>query len=341
MDFNAAHINSTNVTRSVSGNLSAHKILQEGSVVNVRVTGSVGGGKYEGFVAGVKVHFTAERALKAGDTFSATVSGNGSKIILTPQTEGAVLQNLQFQMNEMTSGHLASLLQSAGLPPDSLSSSIFQMFKQTGLKIDAQFMSRIRNLALRFGGKEKAAAEILIMLAEKGISADEEEIKNLLLQLSGEVSWQEETSGKDENKDKNQKIINRINSKEGAWYLLPFELIQFENTPGSTESVKSVLGKGNIRLLFDSGKLLKLMNLDCSYKVKRYVFSLPFEGGKCKGVRFNTGDTEEAENQNIEKLKKLFMAADLTGLEISNESLSDIEGNASGLENIYTFGGEA
>lgn len=101
---------------------------------------------------------------------------------------------------------------------------------------------------------------------------------------------------------------------------------------------KSVLGAGHLRLLFDSSKLLKLMNLDCIYRNKRYVFSLEYEGGKCRAVRFNAGD-DGALNNQIEKLKKLFLASDMTGMEFSYHPVSDIEGNAGSLENFYTFGG--
>ena len=341
MNFHAENINSTAETQSTLRTTSVHKVLTEGSSVPVRVTRGLGGGRYEGFVAGVRVNFTSERALKAGDTFSAVVNGRDGKIILTPQTQtGAVLQNLDFQMNEMTSGHLASLLQSAGLASDSLSSSILQMFTQTGLKIDTQLMSRIRSLALRFGGKEKSAAELLVMLAEKGLSADEEEIKQFLLQLAGELSWQEAELDSDAKQKNHDKLINRFNGKDGAWYLLPFELVQYEGGIPSEEGLKSVLGGGNLRLLFDSGKMLKLMNLDCLYRRKRYVFSLDYESGKCRNVRFNTEDSGEAENQIIEKLKRLFITADMPVPGISYAPLSDIEGNASGLESIYTFGGE-
>ena len=344
MDFNAANINSTSATSATAASktrpVTAHKVLAEGSSVPVRVTRAIGGGRYEGFVAGVKVSFTSERALKAGDTFSAVVNGRDGKIILTPQTQaGAVLHNLDFQMNEMTSARLASLLQSTGLPSDVLSSSIFQMFTQTGLKIDVQLMSRIRNLALKFVGKEKSAAELLVMLAEKGLSADEEEIKELLLKLAGQLSWQEADPDSTADQKNHEKLINRLNGKEGAWYLLPFELVQYEDGIRGGEDLKSVLGGGNLRLLFDSGKMLKLMNLDCTYRNKHYIFSLNYEGGKCRNLRFNTEEGGEAENQITEKLKKLFLAADLTVPAMSYAPLADIEGNASGLENFYTFGG--
>jgi len=349
MDFNAANINSTAAAgTSRTRPVSAHKVLTEGSSVPVRVTRGLGGGRYEGFVAGVKVSFSSERALKTGDTFSAIVSGRDGKIILTPQSQtGAILQNIDFQMNEMTSNRLASLLQSAGLSSDILSSSIFQMFTQTGLKLDSQMLSRIRSLALRFSGKEKSAAEILVLLAEKGLNADEDEIKELLLQLSGDLSWDdsEEKGQKNQSNQNQKKLINRINGAEGAWYIFPFELVQYEGGMIASENAKSVLGSGNLRLLFDSGKILKLMNLDCRYNGKRYLFSLVYESGRCKNVRFNVseGDYSNTGNYNqkdiADKLKKMFIAADMSGINISEAEISDIEGNASGLENFYTFGG--
>ena len=323
MDFNAANINSTAGTAATtaSRHVAAHKVLTEGSSVPVRVTRALGGARFEGFVAGVKVNFSSERALKPGDVFTATVSGNGSKIFLTPQKEsGALFQN---------SLNLVNLLQNTGLSSDSLAASIFQMFAQTGLKIDAQLINRIKSMALRFGGKQKSATEILVMLAEKGINASEDEIKELLAQLSGDVPWNNDSE--DGQKGNNQeKLINRINCTEGAWYLLPFELAD----------AKTVLGGGNIRLLFDSGKMLKLMNLDCNYKDKRYLFSLLYEGGKCSSIRFNTGSDAEGEKRAAAELKKRFLAADLTGFDIFSAEASDLEGNASAFEELYTFGGE-
>ncbi len=330
MDLNAAKINSTIVNQQVR----IGKVLQEGSSVPVKVTRALGNGKYEGFVAGLKVSFSSERVLKAGSVFNATVSSNNGKILLTPHAENnSMLQNIQVQMNEMTSERVFSLLQSVGLSSDALSVSIFQMFTQSGLKIDAHMMNKIKSMALRFNGKEKSAAELLVMLTEKGISADEDEIKELLLQLAGELAWQNDFD-KDDSHEKNQKkLIDRLNSKEGAWYLLPFELVKCD--------IDSVLGRGNIRLLFDSGKILKLLNLDCFYHEKRYLFSLSYENGKASSLHFNISDSENKENQIKEELQKRFLAADISGLNISFADKSLIEGNASSLENIYTFGGQA
>ena len=63
MNFNAANLNSTAATAasaaaSKARPVTAHKVLAEGSSVPVRVTRGLGGGRYEGFVAGVKVIFS-------------------------------------------------------------------------------------------------------------------------------------------------------------------------------------------------------------------------------------------------------------------------------------------
>lgn len=335
MDFNAANIHSANQT-SNSRAVSVSKVLQQGSVVSVRVTRGIGGGRYEGFVAGVKVSFTSARNLKPGDFFTATVSGNGSKILLTPNdaVSGAQIQNLKFEMTQLTNKSLAGLLGGAGLSSNNLSALIFQMFTQTGLKIDLQHINRIKNLALKFGSNSKSAAEILVMLADKDLAADENQIKQLLLQLAGEISWQENYS---ENQKNQEKLINRINKTKGAWFILPFELIQYKDFNEFNNQKTDILGHGNIRLLFDNGKLLKLLNLDCAYNNQKYLFNLNFEHGKCKSIRFNT---EKDEAFVVSELKKRFLIADIPVSDIAPADFSDIEGNASALENVYTFGGE-
>jgi len=339
MDLNAANIHSTGAAMP----LKMHKVLGEGSSVLVRVTNNLGGGKYEGFVAGVKVTFSSERMLKAGDSFTAKVSGREGKIILTPQPEklGMAAENIQLQMSELSSQRLGELLQSSGLSADALTASIFKMFIQTGLKVDLQLMNRIKALSVRFSGRQKSAAELLVMLAEKGIAADEEDLKELFLQLSGEAAWNDREAEESSKNNKEKKLINQLNERAGSWFIIPFELLQYEEAAFlQNNSDKKVLGNGNIRLLFDSGKMLKLMNLDCRYKNKRYLFSLTYSAGKCRGLRFSFDSHIEDENRAIAELKRRFLSAGMAGFEINRAEASDIEGNASSYESVYTFGGE-
>lgn len=305
----------------------------------VRVIADRGGGKYEGSVAGVRVQLSSSKALQPGQSFVATVGIKNGSIVITPKDNAltAMAANeIALSFNEVTETQLFSLLESLGLPADNLSSSILKSFKQMGLKMDSALANKIRNLALRFSGKEKSAAEILSLLAEKGLEADEAEIKQLLTLLEEDSAEQPDSS---KSKETEQKLLNKINSTEGAWYLLPFELVQLREIP---DTEHKFLGKGCIRLLFDSANSLKLLNLDCNYKNQKYLFSLVYEGKKISNTYFNVSSVINtlAADREIDALKKHFMAAGINPGKISWAEKEELEGNASGLESFVSFGGE-
>jgi len=319
------------------------QVLKEGSSVLVRVIADRGGGKYQGSVAGVRVQLNSAKTLQPGQSFVATVGVKNGTIVIVPKDTSLTAAGngeIALSFNEVSDAQLFSLLESLGLPADSLSSSILKTFKQMGLKMDSALANKIRNLALRFSGKEKSAAEILSLLSQKGLEADEEEIKQLLTLLEGEGSDLE--SGKpeaDKSQKPEEKLLNKINSTEGAWYLLPFELVQL------TEQAvpdKQILGKGCIRLLFDSSTALKLLNLDCNYNNQKYLFSLSYEGKKITNTYFNVSSASGSFSPEsaINSLKKHFMAAGINPGKISWAEKEDLEGNASGLESFVTFGGQ-
>jgi len=319
------------------------QVLKEGSSVLVRVIADRGGGKYQGSVAGVRVQLNSAKTLQPGQSFVATVGVKNGTIVIVPKDTSLTAAGngeIALSFNEVSDAQLFSLLESLGLPADSLSSSILKTFKQMGLKMDSALANKIRNLALRFSGKEKSAAEILSLLSQKGLEADEEEIKQLLTLLEGEGSDLE--SGKpeaDKSQTPEEKLLNKINSTEGAWYLLPFELVQLTE---QAVSDKQILGKGCIRLLFDSSTALKLLNLDCNYNNQKYLFSLSYEGKKITNTYFNVSSASGSFSPEsaINSLKKHFMAAGINPGKISWSEKEDLEGNASGLESFVTFGGQ-
>ena len=309
----------------------------------VRVIADRGGGKYQGSVAGVRVQLNSAKTLQPGQSFVATVGVKNGTIVIVPKDTSLTAAGngeIALSFNEVSDAQLFSLLESLGLPADSLSSSILKTFKQMGMKMDSALANKIRNLALRFSGKEKSAAEILSLLSQKGLEADEEEIKQLLTLLEGEGSDLE--SGKpeaDKSQKPEEKLLNKINSTEGAWYLLPFELVQLTE---QAVSDKQILGKGCIRLLFDSSTALKLLNLDCNYNNQKYLFSLSYEGKKITNTYFNVSSASGSlsPESEITSLKKHFMAAGINPGKISWAEKEDLEGNASGLESFVTFGGQ-
>ena len=147
------------------------QVLKEGSSVLVRVIADRGGGKYQGSVAGVRVQLNSAKTLQPGQSFVATVGVKNGTIVIVPKDTSLTAAGngeIALSFNEVSDAQLFSLLESLGLPADSLSSSILKTFKQMGLKMDSALANKIRNLALRFSGKEKSAAEILSLLSQRG-----------------------------------------------------------------------------------------------------------------------------------------------------------------------------
>ena len=178
------------------------------------------------------------------------------------------------------------------------------------------------------------------LLSQKGIEADEQEIKELLMLLSGD---KEDRSENQSNHKK--KLINKINSVEGSWYLLPFDLIQIVESCEDEIENRLVLGNGCIRLLFNSFCALQLLNVDCNYNNQKYLFSLSFEGKKIKNTYFNVSSLASSYNSKVPeneilKLKKLFISYGVNTGNISWIEKNILEGNASGLETFVKFGGE-
>lgn len=322
MIANGVEIHSAQLSRAGLG----RQILQNGSSVLVRVISDRGGGKYEGSVAGVRVNITSARALKAGDTFTAIINAKDGTIYLAPKDTALASMTLSF--TEVQESALMQYLAASGLPSDSISVSVLQLLKQMEQKIDPGMLLKLRNLALRFTGKEKGAAELLAAIAEKGIEASDEEIKQLLLLLEG--SFDNENEEPASEREQGKELLNKINSKTGAWYLLPFELVQLPAT---------VRGRGCIRLLMDSLNQLKLLNLEADYQKKKYLFSLSYEGKKLGALHFNVSNALSPDDEII-SLKKRFMAAGVNPGSVKWAQASDIEGSACSQESFYAFGGE-
>lgn len=322
MIANGVEIHSAQLSRAGLG----RQVLQNGSSVLVRVISDRGGGKYEGSVAGVRVNITSARALKTGDTFTAIINAKDGTIYLNPKDAAATSMTMSF--TEVGESALLQYLASSGLPSDSISVSVLQLLKQMEQKIDPGVLLKIRNLALRFTGKEKGAAELLAAISEKGIEASEEEIKQLLMLLEG--GFDKENEDQPSEREQGKELLNKLNEKTGSWYILPFEVLELPDT---------VRGRGSIRLLMDSSNQLKLLNLEADYQEKKYLFSLSYEGKKLSSLHFNVSPVLSAEDQII-SLKKRFMAAGLNPGSIKWAQACDIEGSACALENFYTFGGE-
>lgn len=340
------------------------QFLKNGSQVLVRVLSQLPNGKYEGSVAGVRINFSSNKPLLPGSSFTANVLAKNGVIQLVPKQTGSIqpqnqqnpLQNqFQLQNNILQNQNLTSLLNSLGLPADSLSVNLLQQMQQLEMKFDLSLLGKIRNLALRIKGKEKLASQLLMILAEKGLEADKESLEKLLNELFGDyekeenqsdnqnaqknlISQQEKNNQKDEKND--YELLNDFNTKKGKWYFLPFEIINLSQVANQN------LGKGLIKLLYngDNTKLL-MTNLDCTYNNKNYLFNLFFEstqaGNKITSLAVNINPLEANEKELIvSKLKEAFLKKNVN-LDVFWADKEKLEGSACGFESIFSVEGEA
>lgn len=179
--------------------------LKDGEQVFVRVLKELGGGNYTVSFAGNRVDVQSQRILSPGESFKAVLRMVDGKLMIFPrQGEEAVSKN-QSSIQEM--------LAMQGFSNDALSVSLIAFMQEMGLKIDKSIMQKASMLARRFPGKEKAAAEIASMLLEKGIEADEEMIRKLLMLVDSGFSEEGSGEGKNKNADQNPNQNSTENKK--------------------------------------------------------------------------------------------------------------------------------
>ncbi len=325
--MNANLIVQANKTSQISNVKTVPKLLKNGDSALVRVLADKGNGRYEGVVSGVRVSFSSARPLNVGTSFTATVQLNGNTIVLVPKSEGMVQS--ESGINTLKFSQLAGFLQELGLIPDSLSAALVQSAKQMEMKMEPSVFAKIRNLALRLEGKSKLAAELALLLLEKGINADEEELEALLSLLNREdLDYSGGESGEKENQAK--ELLNKANKSEGSWYLLPFNLVENDKN----------IGGGSFRLLIGHDEKLKLLNVFCKYNECEYFFNLEHSGKKLCRIRFCILK-EGNEAVAMGPLLKKILEEKLPGVEVSWAEKDFVEGCASASEELYSFGGQA
>ena len=316
-------LNTSQISRT---SISGHQ-LKDGSQVLVRIISDLGGGKYEGSVAGARITINSRTALTPGTSFKATISTQNGQVLLYPLNEsGEIAQNAVFTMEAAQTEQLAAMLQSLGLNADDLSYHLMQQLKQLGMKMDSALLSKIYNLSVKFKGKEKRAAELISILTKKGIDFSEDELLALLQEL-GEEPDSDDLNNKSQNPQ--YKLLNKINSIKNTWQMLPYEIV----------SNLAPLAKGNLGFFVDETSQLSLLNLSCSWLSNnhKYLFSLEYNKGLCQNIKMS------GEGIDVSKLadildQRLIANGKNIGIEIVEPEL--IEGTACGQEEFYVFGGE-
>lgn len=317
MDYSKINVNTANVFRVVIG----QNLLKDGASVQVRILSSNGNGKYLASVGGQKCNITAKNDLSAGDVFKAEVRVIDNKIELIPEMKNESVIKAEMVQNQ----NLSVLLQNLGIIPDNLSIHIYKQFIQMQEKINPELMEKIKNIAIKFGGNEKKASEILMILKDKGINASEEEIQALITIL-------ENNHLPEDNSNKNTKfeLLNKINSTKGKWYILPFNIVSNE--------LNTVLGNGNIKLFFQNQEKLTQLNIDCKYLDDEFLFNLYFENNLVNLVRMNIQNKKVNPQAEINKIKSLFEEIN-PKLMVEWTEKENLEGTGCELENTFSVEG--
>ena len=160
--------------------------LREGDFVFARVLKNLGGGNYLLSFAGGRFAAKSAQNLAAGQTFRAQISLAGGSVALkiVPSAAGQGGENL-VKAFSVLSPEAGEFLAALGLNADSVSARILQSMTQSGFKIDARFMQKIRRAAQKFKGREAEAAEAALALEEKGVDCDSAALDQIMDALGG------------------------------------------------------------------------------------------------------------------------------------------------------------
>ncbi len=258
--------------------LSSAISLREGSFVFVRVLGEKSDGTYQVTFAGNRFSVHADKKLFPGDAFPARLTTDGRKLILLPDfsrmTGSAVrggsfggLNNSNiYTMSELSESEVAQYFTALGLVPDDLSRRIISFMQLLGVRLDADKASFIRDVAKKFPGHEKEAAEAAVILEEKGIPVTEEAIEKLMGMILGCGSAENGfTAG-----------VNAAEDDAPNWIIIPYEYkgsAGNEAGSGDTHSVSEPFA-GSICLLKEPDGTVSRLKITSRKGEKFFLFKI-------------------------------------------------------------------
>ncbi len=293
--------------------------IREGCSVFVKILEKNTENTYTAFFAGLRFTVISEKKLIPGINFTATVSYKDGRVLLIPQTH--LLRNI-LQEGEISyflnlpNTQISAYLTSLGINPDIISLQLFQLLKQLGLKINVPLIKKSSGIASKFPSHEKEAAQIELLLEEKGIIPTEENIEFILDCFAGGKHSENKdtytfTKKNIENEqclissltkewhlyfDKilHQKFSSKLgiltlfnhlghqdfvkNSDKKQWLILPYEL---------TKEQKTVI-TGSVKLLLDADlKRILQISIFAKKLLKKYYFVLFYKNKVLRKVYFS------------------------------------------------------
>lgn len=247
--------------------------------------------------AGTAIEVETEATLNAGDSFKAKLTVDGQKIILSKVfeqnvsknqlTNQAQLQNAVFLVNEKS--EIYNILQNLGIAADDVSFKLIQFAEQMGTNFDFSKIGSIKKLVQKFGKNETLAAEIYMLLKEKGIEPTEENIRHILNLVLGD------------NGDSGLlKKLNKPANNKKSWVLLPFDYFIGDKKVFGTimllKNVKNMVERMNLRFFSDNKSFFFVIHLKNSFNVAKII--------SCKILFYITPCSDS--KKNVSEAKKYF-----------------------------------
>ncbi len=161
----------------------------------MRVVEQTSPGIYRISLGGRLLEARSELSLEPGSFLRVQLRAVAGQLQLVPEAARtqAMERLVRFTEGSFRSGdiprQLAQVLASLGLPVDGVSGRLFSLMQQLGLRLDGQRMRRAYRIAASFPGRESQAAEVALMLLEKGVEADGAMVASLLSLMLGDGSY--------------------------------------------------------------------------------------------------------------------------------------------------------
>lgn len=179
----------------------------------MRVVAQTSPGSYKISLGGRLLEARSNLILEPGTFLRVEIRTMAGQVQLVPEftRPQALPQLLRFTEGSFQAGdipqRLAQNLAALGLPVDGVSGRLFSMMQQLGLRFDGKRMQRAYRIASHFPGRESQAAEVALMLLERGVEADSAMVASLLSMMLGdgggfrqqqqEDAWEDKASQED------------------------------------------------------------------------------------------------------------------------------------------------
>ena len=326
-------------TALTNGNVNS---LREGGSVYVRVLKSLGNNSYKVAFAGRMLEINSDLSLKEGTAFLAKVKFSNQQIILQQLENHSQIENRLLKISGNAQSEILSnpqfieYFKKLGLKPDEINLAMFNQMRELGLSFSKEQFNRIRILAERFKDKEAQAAQIAMILEQKGLSSDFESVWAILDEDFNSSLFASSSGLKegDNNPFKNfiEEILSGFATKDnkpglltlfnhlgfkfdkgrsfGSWIKIPFEFSY------DKDGVKKY-GTGNLSAFLENEKKsVKKCQISFNFSITKYYFVLYYHRKRCNKIAIAFPEQKSFAEKDffINSLKEMFPQVEICSL---------------------------